>query len=289
MAKLSRFIIVTLFLIAAIAHVYSAFAKEGKTYERIISLTPATTEILFELGLDEEIAGVSTFCNYPEEAKDKEKVGSFSNPNIEKIIMLKPDLVILTGMEQAEIKGILKKCNIDYIVSYPKSINDLLESIERIGILLSREYQSRKLIKKIKNTVSNIQSKIKNIALSERPKVYIEIWHDPIMSAGANSFVNDMIELAGGVNVTSSLKRAYSKIDPEHIIYNNPDVVILAYMKNDQWVKNEFQKRVGWSSVSAIEKERVYADIDPDLILRPGPRIGEGLIELYMRLYESTI
>jgi len=114
-----------------------------------------------------------------------------------------------------------------------------------------------KLIKKIKGTVSRIEDKIKNITLSKRPKVYIEIWHDPIMSAGSNSFVNDMIELAGGVNVASSLKRAYSKIDPEHIIYNNPDVVILAYMKNDRWVKNEFSNRVGWSSVSAIKKKRV--------------------------------
>ena len=288
MAKFFRFIIIVL-LAVVIGHADSAFSKEAKSYNRIISLTPATTEILFELGLDEEIAGVSTFCNFPEKAKGKEKVGSFSNPNIEKIIMLKPDLVILTGMEQAEIKGILKKCNIDYIVSYPKSINGLLKSIERIGTVLSRERQSRKLIKKIKGTVSRIEDKIKNITLSKRPKVYIEIWHDPIMSAGSNSFVNDMIELAGGVNVASSLKRAYSKIDPEHIIYNNPDVVILAYMKNDRWVKNEFSNRVGWSSVSAIENKRVYADIDPDLILRPGPRIGEGLIELYMRLYESTI
>jgi len=289
MAKFSRLIIVVLFLIVAIADVDFAFSKEAKTYNRIISLTPATTEILFELGLDEEIAGVSTFCNYPEKAKGKEKIGSFSNPNIEKIIMLKPDMVILTGMEQAEIKNILKKCNIDYIVSYPKSINDLLESIEKIGTVLSKRYQSERLIKKIEDTVSSIQDKIKDIAPSERPKVYIEIWHDPIMSAGANSFVNDMIELAGGINVASSLKRAYSKIDPEHIIYNNPDVVILTYMKNDRWVENEFSNRVGWSSVSAIRKDRVYADIDPDLILRPGPRIREGLIELYMRLYESSI
>ena len=288
MAKFSRFVIVVL-LAVVIGHADSAFSKEAKSYNRIISLTPATTEILFELGLDEEIAGVSTFCNFPKAAKGKEKVGSFSNPNIEKIIMLKPDLVILTGMEQAEIKSILKKCNIDYIVSYPKSINDLLKSIKRIGTVLSRERQSRKLIKKINGTVSRIEDKIKNITLSKRPKAYIEIWHDPIMSAGSNSFVNDMIELAGGVNVANSLKRAYSKIDPEHIIYNNPDVVILAYMKNDRWVKNEFSNRVGWSSVSAIENKRVYADIDPDLILRPGPRIGEGLIELYMRLYESTI
>ena len=254
---------------------------------RIISLTPATTEILFALGLDKEIVGVSSYCTWPAKARDKEKVGSFSNPNIEKIIMLKPDLVILTGMEQEYIKGILSRLKIEYINVDPADLNELILSIEELGSVTGTSFQAKALADNIRSVIERLKRIDSNVLQSKRPKVYMEIWHDPIMCPGKNSFVNDMIKAAGGINITADLNRSYSRIDPEQVILRDPDTIILAYMKPDDWVEKIFAKRLGWKDVSAIKMRNIYTDISPDIILRPGPRVADGLIELHKRFYEN--
>jgi len=254
---------------------------------RIISLTPATTEILFELGLDKEIVGVSSYCTWPDKARNKEKVGSFSNPNIEKIIMLKPDLVILTGMEQEYIKDILSSLKIRYINVDPANLSELISSIEELGSVTGANFKAKALADSIRFVISRLKRFNSNISVPEKPKIYMEIWHDPIMCPGKNSFVDDMIEAAGGINITADLNRSYSRIDPEQVILRDPDMIILAYMKPDDWVEKTFVKRLGWEDVSAIKKRRVYTDINPDIILRPGPRVAKGLVELHKRFYED--
>jgi iron complex transport system substrate-binding protein len=191
----------------------SASAEGPK--RRIVSLTPASTEILFALGLDEEIVGVSSFCNWPAEASEKEKIGSFSSPDIEKIILLKPDLVILTGMEQEYFKTTLHSLRIDYIIVDPPDLEELFVSIAKIADATGKNKEADILIKGIKEQIYKIKKRLSNISDQDRPKVYLEIWHDPIMSAGRDSFVNDMIEKAGGVNITSGLGRSFSRVDPE--------------------------------------------------------------------------
>jgi iron complex transport system substrate-binding protein len=254
---------------------------------RIVSLTPATTEILFELGLDKEIVGVSSYCTWPDKAVDKEKVGSFSNPNIEKIIMLKPDLVILTGMEQEYIKDILSRLKIKYINVDPANLGELIFSIEKLGNATGTNPKAKMLADSIRSVISRLKRFNCNIPRSVKPKIYMEIWHDPIMCPGKNSFVDDMIETAGGINITADLNRSYSRIDPEQVILRDPDIIILTYMKQDDWVGKTFVKRLGWEDVSAIKKRRIYADINPDIILRPGPRVVKGLLELHKRFYED--
>jgi iron complex transport system substrate-binding protein len=251
---------------------------------RIISLTPASTEILFALGLDKEIIGVSSFCNWPKEAQLKEKVGSFSSPNIEKIIILKPDLVVITGLEQEFLKNILSKLGIEHYVVDPADIIGLIKNIEELGDITDRRHQAQSIINGIRDTINEIGRKT---AKKSKPKVYVEIWHDPIMTIGDASFVSDMVKNAGGINVTGDLKRPFSKIDPEEVIFKNPDLVLLTYMKPDAWVRERFKKRLGWDSVAAVKDDRIYTDINADIILRPGPRIREGLIELYKRFYED--
>ena len=282
MRKFYKFFIITLFLAITASSTVLASPKK-----RIISLTPASTEILFALGLKDEIIAVSSYCSWPIEAKNKEKIGSFSSPNIEKIILLNPDLVILTGMEQEHLKKILSSLGIEYIVSYPSNLNELILSIKEIGDTVDRKNEANILASSIENTIRGIKKKLSGVSAESRPDVYLEIWHDPIMSPGEKSFVSDMIEKAGGRNITKDLKRAYSKIDPEHVICRNPDIIILAYMKSDNWIRETFIKRIGFSNLRAVKNNRIYSDINPDIILRPGPRIGEGLIELHKRFYEN--
>ena len=252
--------------------------------QKIISLAPSTTEILFALGLDEEIIGVSTFCDYPPEAKDKEKVGTFSQPNIEKILFLKPDIIFCTGLEQAITVRELRQLNLKVYVSDPTNIDELFTSIKDMARLIHKEKKAEGLIKNMKIKIEEINLKVKSVPQEKRPKVFVEIWHGPLMTAGKGSFLDELIYLAGGINIAHDTKRPYSYFSLEQIIKRNPDCIILGYMDSGE---NQIKvgERFGWREIKAVKNNRIYNDINPDLLLRPGPRLIEGLEEIYKRLY----
>jgi iron complex transport system substrate-binding protein len=262
------------------------FADEvtQKDVPRYISLAPSTTEILFALGLDDEIVGVSSYCNYPEKTRSKENVGDFSNPNMEKILSLKPEYVFCTGLEQAPIVSELKRQNISVYVGDPKDTRELFDSIRDIGGIIHREEAAAVLIKNMQREIEEITSKVKLIPPEKKRKVFIEIWHDPLITAGAGSFIDDVVSLAGGVNIASDTRRAYSIYSPEEVIKRNPDCIILTYMDRQKPLKL-LEERFGWKDIRAVKDNRVYNDISPDILLRPGPRVTQGLREIYKRLY----
>ena len=251
---------------------------------RYISLAPATTEILFALGLDEEIVGVSSFCNYPLKAKTKEKVGTFSQPNVEKIISLKPDIIFCTGLEQTPVVNALRQLNLKVYVSDPSNIKELLNSIRDIGRLTGRGKEADTLINKMEQVLGQVNAKVKLIPPEKRLKVFIEIWHDPLMTVGKKSFVDELLTLAGGINIAADTSQSYLYFSPEQVIKRNPDCIIQTYMSENEPLKT-IEKRLGWKEISAVKHGRVYNDINPDILLRPGPRIVEGLQELHKKLY----
>ena len=251
---------------------------------RIISLAPSTTEILFALGLDDEIVGVSQFCNYPPQALLKEKVGSFSQPNIEKILSLKPDIVFCTGLEQGPIVTKLRELNLRVGVSDPSNFRELFNSIKEIGRFVNKEGEADALIKEMKMNIDQINSKVRLIPKEKRVKVFVEIWHSPLMTAGRGSFIDELITLAGGINISHDTRRPYTYFSSEQVIKRNPDCIILAYMGRENPI-SIIRERLGWNSISAVKNSRVYNDINPDLFLRPGPRLILALKEIYKRLY----
>ena len=249
-----------------------------------ISLSPEITEILFALGLEGSIVGDTYSCNYPPKAKSLTKVGTFSDPNIEKIISLKPDIVFATGIEQAPAVDRLKKSGLNVFVSNPKTISGLFESIRKIGLSTGKNAQAESLIKTIQEKISAIESQTKAIPPEKKPKVFIEIWHDPIMTAGRQSIIDELLEAAGGINIAYDAPRAYSRFSSEVIIKRDPDCVILGYMSS-QNLKNSVLNRLGWEGIKAIKNNRVISDINPDILLRAGPRVAQGIEEIYKRLY----
>ena len=251
---------------------------------RIISLAPSTTEILFSLGLDDEIVGVTTFCNYPAQAVNKEKVGTFSQPDFEKILSLKPDIIFATGLEQASSVERLKQLRLKVYVSDPSNMNELFASIEEIGKLIDKTEEAKNLIDKMNAKIEQIRTKARLIAQDKKQKVFIEIWHDPLMSAGKGSFVDELISLAGGINIAYDVPRAYSYFSAEQVIKHNPDTIILGYMDKKESI-DRVRSRLGWGEIKAVKNNRIYNDINPDLFLRPGPRLVDGLKEIYNRLY----
>lgn len=251
---------------------------------RYISLAPSTTEILFALGLDEEIIGVSSYCNYPQKTKSKNKVGDFSRPNIEQILSLKPDYIFCTGLKQATAVGELRRLNLKVYVSDPIDMKELFGSIRDIGKITAREKEAEDLIKDMESQIEKVTSRVKLVPLNKRPKVFIEIWNEPLMTAGRGSFIDELLTLAGGINIASDTRQAYSIFSAEEVIKRNPDCIILTYMARERPLKL-IGERFGWKEISAVKNNRLYNDINSDILLRPGPRIVEGLKEIYKKLY----
>jgi len=276
-----------IFLIAGLVLVCAglSFAQESPSLKpRYISLAPSTTEILFALGLDGEIAGVSSYCNYPPKARTKTNVGNFSQPNIEKILSLKPDYIFCTGLEQAPIIDELKRLNLKVYVSDPRNIKELFDSIRDIAKITRKSQEAENIIRDMQIQIDGITSLAKSIPENKRLKVFIEIFDDPLTTAGRGTFIDEIITMAGGVNIAGDTKRAYTIFSQEDVIKRNPDCIIIAYMGRGEPGKIMLS-RFAWDSISAVKNNRIYNDIDPDTLLRPGPRVVLGLKEIYKRLY----
>ena len=279
-----RALLISVFLLCSFAGI--GFCQN--TSARYVSLAPSSTEILFALGLDKEIVGVSSYCDYPAQARLKEIVGTFSQPNVEKVVSLKPDIVFCAGIEQAPVAAQLKRLGIKVVAHEPKNIKELLDSIKEIGSLTARQAQADELVKKMEQIIQEVSGKAAAIPVKLRPSVFVEYWNNPLMTAGPGSFIDELITLAGGRNIAYDAPRAYCNFSPEEVLSRNPDCIILAYMVSGN-AATELTHRLGWSQLSAIKNNRVYADIDPSILLRPGPRIVEGLRQVHIRLYPRDI
>ncbi len=251
---------------------------------RIVSLAPATTEILFALGLGEEIVGNTVFCNYPEEAQRVYKVGTFSEPSIERIIALKPDIIFAAGLEQSPAVTQLQELGLKVIVSDPENLSELMESIEEIGRVTGKAPEAKKLVKQMREETASLREIVGLIPEEKRLKVFLEIWFDPIMTAGKGAFVDELLSIAGGINIAYDAPRAYSRFSAETVVKRNPDVIILGYMGQPH-AQDSVAGRLGWQGIQAVKNKRIICDINPDLILRPGPRVVEGMRSIYNSLY----
>ena len=243
--------------------------------ERIVSLAPSNTEILFALGLEDKIVGVTDYCDYPEAAKNKEKIGGFSEPNIEKIVSLKPDLVLATDMHQKPVEE-LEKLNIPSVVLDPKDFDDMFDSIEIIGKATGHQNEAMMLVKDLKERIKNVEDTVAKIPTDKQPKVYYELWPSPITSTGPGTFVDDIIQRAGGENIAKDAKKAYPQYSQEMIVAKNPDIIIFSHHGSSNQSVEDILTRQGWENISAIKNEKVVY-LDENLVQRATPRLVDGL------------
>lgn len=245
-----------------------------KTPQRIVSLAPSNTEILFALGLGDRVVGVTTFCDYPAEAKKKEKIGGFKNPNLEKVIALKPDLVLATGGIQQPFIQELEKAGIPVFVLHPKNLNQIIAGIQTVGKITGQLEESKRLTARMSKTIADISSKVTSQKKRSRPKVFVEIFNQPLYSAGAGTFINDLIKISGGKNIAAQAGSGYVVYSLENLLKEDPDIYIA--MKGSMNDPGLLKKRTGFSDLKAVKNNRVYV-VDDNLVSRPGPRIVQGL------------
>lgn len=253
--------------------------KLTKKPTKIVSLSPGNTEILFALGLDKQIVGVTEFDDYPAKAKTKSKIGGFSTPNVEKIISLKPNLVVATGGIQAPISQRLKKAGIVIFTADAKNLNGVLTDIVKLGKLTGRQDQADKLVDKLKARLKKVEAKVSG---ATNKKVFFEIYGQPLSTAGAGTFVNDLIKKAGGINVAATQKQRYPQYSLEQLVKDDPDAYFAA--SGSMAKPEDINQRPGYDGLTVVKDGKVYV-VDENLFLRPGPRLVDGLELMAAKLY----
>ncbi|WP_409227878.1 helical backbone metal receptor [Gudongella sp. SC589] len=240
--------------------------------QRIISLAPSNTEILFAIGAGDKVVGVTSYDDYPEDVLDIEKIGDFNGINLERIIELEPDLVINYGDGVTEENERLLEAGIQIAGFEPESIEEIRDTILRIGEMTGHKQEALELVDEMASKEEEILESIEGL---EKKTVFYEIWHEPLMAAGPGSFIDQLISLAGGENVANDAEGEYPQYDLEQLIERNPEVYLTANDLPEKTV-DSIKERPGYSEIDAIKNGRVYL-IDGNVISRPGPRIIQAL------------
>lgn len=256
--------------------------------KHIVSLIPSNTEILFELGLNKEIVGVSDFDNFPKEAADKEKIGGMEF-NVEKIVSLEPDLVLAhesTAKSAEEGLNQLKDAGVNvFIVQDAKSFEEVYNTIQDIGTLVGKKDEADSVVSEMKSDLKSIQEKASEV--TEKKRVYVEVSPSPdIYSTGKNTFIDQMLSMVNAENVMSE-QEGWVQVNQEAVISSNPDVIITTYGYYSENPKEQIMGRKGWEDVTAVKNGDVH-DVHSDLVTRTGPRLVEGVVEIAKSIYPEV-
>ncbi len=246
---------------------------------RIVSHVPSITETLFALGLGDKLVADSEYCDYPEAAKTKPKIGGYFTPNIEEIVAMKPDLVLTDG-HVPELITKLDSLGIPIAVIDPKDINGVLTDIELLGNVTGSQKEAKELTSDMKKRIDAVVNTVGN---ASRPSVfYVFDATDTTKpwTAGPGSFIDALIGLAGGVNVAASASGPWIQFNMEELVRSNPDIILVdSNMGTAMISPSEMKALPGWQDLTAVKENRIYT-IDDDLVTLSGPRIVQGLEEM---------
>ncbi len=261
--------------------------------QRVVSLAPSITETLFALGLGDRVVGVTRYCDFPAEARTKEKIGGYSTPNYELIFDLRPDVVFLLNLHQ-DAKKHLTALNIETQTVVAERVDDVFGSIEAVGRVCSEEQRARDLVRSIEERLARIQQKTANL---KRPRVLVSVGRSmgsnsikDVFVAGRNSFFSQVVELAGGANAMEQGSVIYPRLSAEGILDLNPAVIVDLVVNNEEKNISEEEVILQWKSVGrtdAFRNGRVHV-LGQDYVVVPGPRFIE-LVEQLARLFHPDL
>ncbi len=239
---------------------------------RVVSLVPSATEIIYLLNADSVLVGITNQDNY-----NKFKVGDMLNPDYEKIMKLKPNLIILTMPLQKKVLEEISKLNIDTLIISPQSIDDIFKDILRIGKVLRKEERALFLIDSLKNVLNEIKNNSKNF---ENNKVFYEIWDNPLWTAGNKTFINDALKILNLKNIFED-REGYFIVSEEEVIKRNPDIIIIAHSN----VKiSDVKNRKFWQNINAVKNNKIIF-VDENSFNKPSPNIIKAIKFLNSQLY----
>jgi iron complex transport system substrate-binding protein len=322
MKKNTLIIVIALIAILAVSAIYVVYStqnpsqqSEGITItdsegyqttltsvpQRIVSLAPSVTPILYEIGVGDKVVGVTEYDDYPYdfsawfEAGNMTNMGGFSTPNNEAIINVDPDVIFTTNINDPSLSN-WRDLGFKVIVVGPTSIQGIYDTINLIGKATGAENNANTLVDSLKNQISEVTQTIAAANIEDKPKVYYEIWYDTtgIMSAGSGSWINDVISAAGGVNIFADNSQEYPNTNSEEILYKNPTVILLPSNMGTgtpfYGSVDDVKARPGWNAIDAIQNDRIYV-IDQNVFGEPGARVADQVQAvaecLYPQLFNS--
>ena len=251
--------------------------------ERIVSLSPSNTEMLFAVGAGDSVVGVTDFCNYPYnftawiEAGNMTSIGNFWQPSVEPIVALEPDLV-LASSGSLDAAGTLKNLGYAVLVVEGQTIEDVLRDVLLVGRATYKNTESIALVNEMRARIDAVVNQAAGATTT--PKVYHEVWNDPLMSVGPNTFIDELITLAGGENIFHDATTSWPIVSSEAIIEKNPDVMFFPdmYMGRANFYETieAVESRPGWDTITAVQNGALY-EMNADIISRSGPRIVNAL------------
>ena len=247
--------------------------------QRIISLSPSNTEIVYALGLEDRLIGVTTYCNYPPEVKDKIQVSQFSNIDIEKVVALEPDLILADSLHEADVIPALERLGITVLAINPATMEDILADIGMIGRAAGQTESAESLIASLRNRTKAVTDRTAGLESEEKYRTFFVTWHDPIWTAGNGTLIDDIITMAGGTNIAADVK-GHSQIDLETVIQRNPQVIlVLSSMGTQDNSYNYIKTEPRFQATDALKNDMVYM-VDADIISRTTPRSVDGLEQI---------
>lgn len=249
--------------------------------QRMISLAPNLTEILFALELGDRVVGVTRFCDYPEAAKQKEQVGDTLQPNLERIIALKPDLVLITTSSQLEnITRQLDQLSIPVYVTNPRTVREVVSSIRTLGEVTGAAAKGQAIAVDMERRIEETERMAQS---APKVRVFYVLQIAPLITAGKKTFINDLINLSGGASISGEEATDYPQYSRETVIARAPEVIVAPAVHGAEFVSGKDLQR-DFAVTPAIKMNRIVW-VNPDWVDRPGPRIVDGLEQLAKGLH----
>lgn len=257
-------------------------ANENTVPNSIVSLSPSAAEILFAVGAGEQVAAVSDFTDYPPQAAEKPIVGGFDGKTLsmEKILSYKPDLVYMSDVMHNYMIEQLNSYGIKYYLSTANSIAGVEKEILDIGEITGHTEQAKNVVSQMEEKLASVKSKLPTGSENYQggaQKLYYEVWNVPYMSAGAQSFINEVISAAGAQNIFSDVNDAYPIVSEESIISRQPEIIIIP--ASSGVTVADVKQRAGWQTIPAVQNNKIFI-VDDNVYTRPGPRIVDVVVEL---------
>jgi len=261
------------------------FFRLSSPPQRIVSLAPNITEILFALDLEEKIVGVTRYCDYPSKALEKGKIGGLIDLNLEKMRALNPDLII--GFRGNPLRILKKLKNLHFpvfVLEAGENLESLYSTIEKIGLVTQKEKEAKNLVSSLKKRYEKIEATLQPVV--HKPTIFLLLHGLGFWTCGKKSFLNDLLIKAKGVNVSGEIPKKWLHYNREQLIHQNPEVVIVMaksqeeFSKAKEWLKKESRLEM----IRAIQNERIYF-LDENLASRLGPRLLDALHQLALLLH----
>jgi iron complex transport system substrate-binding protein len=245
--------------------------------QRIISLAPNVTEILFTLGLGDRVVGVTRYCDYPAEALEKDKIGGMLDPNLEKIQSLRPDLIVAFRGNPLGVLNKLRNLHFPvFVLNLGRSLDGLFETIEKTGRVTRAEDSARAIIADLRKKHEAIRLALGNIL--KKPKVFLSVYGQGLWTCGEEGYLNDLLVQAGGVNVAGKIKRRWLQLNREQLIHENPDVIIIMAKDKERFSQagGPFRADPRLKDVRAVRDNNIHW-LDENIAGRFGPRLIDAL------------